>query len=254
MKQTIIAAATLTALSVPAFAELEGELSLTYNNQYSYRGVSGLLEDAANAVGLPDVTENTFDAAINLSWKLDDNWSITAGGNIHTISDSSIDHNRYRAGVRYTAECYHVELGYQSQDFRTILGNVETGEIYLNIGSDSLIRGIDLNLHVAHDVDVLEGTYVELSGHKSWEVADRTSLGLTVGVSYSFDYFENLVGSGNAWNNAYATLSLAYQATETLTITPYVTFSAGFDALEVQGFNVEEEEEVVFGVEASVSF
>ncbi|BDS08585.1 hypothetical protein NT6N_36250 [Oceaniferula spumae] len=254
MKKTIIAAASIVALSAPAYAELEGNLSLTYQSQYSYRGANGILEDAAGLFGAD--TEDVFDTELNLSWKLNDQWSLIAGGNVNTLTDTSIDHDRYRGGVRYSTECYTLELGYQSQNFRTVLGNIDTDEIYLSVGAKCPLTGADLNLFVAHDIDLLDGTYVELSGHKSWEVCDKTSVGVTVGVSYSFDYWDNVIGTGNDWNNAYITLSLAYNATENLTVTPYVTYSQGFDALDASGLpgNLEEDDELTFGVKASVKF
>ncbi len=250
MKKTIIAAATIASLSAPAFAELEGDLSLTYHSQFNYRGMNGLLETGI----LGGDTENTFETAINAAWKLNDQWSLVAGANIHTIPDSSADHNRFRGGVRYTTECYHLELGYQRQELDIAFTDFDTAEIYLNLGTQCPWTDADVNLYVAHDIDLLEGTYAELSAHKGWELCEKSNLGLTVGVAYSFDYWDNLLGTGNDWNHAYVTLSLAYQATENLTLTPFVTYSQGFDALEPVGATVKEDDELTFGLKASVSF
>lgn len=257
MKKTMIAAATLAALAAPAYAELEGDLSLTYHSQYNYRGVNGILESGALGPGGGSATEDTFETEVNVAWKLNDQWSLVAGGNIHTLTDSGLDHDRYRAGVRYSSACYTIELGYQSQNLRTGFGNVDSDEVYLNVGAKCPLTGADLNLFVAHDLDVLDGTYVELSGHKAWEVCDKTSFGLTVGVSYSFDYWDNVIGTGNDWNHAYITLSLDYKATDNLTVTPFVTFSQGFDALDATstvGPGVEEDDEITYGVKATVKF
>lgn len=256
MKKTIIAGAVAAAIIAPVYAELEGDLSVTYSNRYSYRGASDIIDEGARALG-GDV-DNTFNTEINLSWKLTDQWSIVAGGNVHSLSDSSIDHNRYRAGVRYTTDCYTLELGFQNQDFRTALGNIDSQEIYLNASTKCPLTGGTVNLFVAHDTDVLEGTYAELSLNKAWDLCEKTKLDVTVGVSYSFDYWDNIIGTGNDWNNAYLTIGLVYQATENLTITPYVTFSEGFDALDPStgafGAGFEEDGDFVYGVKASVSF
>lgn len=256
MKKIIIAATTIAGLSAPAYAELEGDLSLTYSSQFNYRGVNDILQDATRNLGVGNVTDDTFEAALNLSWKLDDNWSLVGGVNINSISDASVDHDRFRFGVRYTTECYYVEVGYQRQEleFLPIANGFDTGEIYLKAGTEVL--GVDVSLHVAHDVDLLEGTYVELSGRKDWAVSEQASIGLTVGVSYSFDYWENIIGTGSSLNHAYATLSFDYKATDNLTLSPFVTFSQGFNALEASGFGVsiEEDDELTFGLSASVSF
>lgn len=257
MRNNIIAGAAAIALAAPASAELEGNLSLTYNSQYNYRGANDILDEAANALGA-DV-DDTFDTELNIVWSLNDNWALTAGGNVHTLTDTSIDHDRFRAGVRYTSDCFTAELGFQSHDFRTALGSLDTEEIYLNVSTECPLTGGTLNLFVAHDTDLLDGTYAELSLNKQWELCDKTKLDVTVGVSYSFDYWDNVLATGNDWNHAYITLGLAYQATENLTVTPFVTFSEGFDALD-PGSNagflapLEEDGSVVYGVKASVKF
>ena len=253
MKKTMIAGAVAIALSAPAYAELEGDLSVTYQNQFGYRGVSDIADEAADPLGLS--TDDSFDVELNLVWKLSDQWAVVAGGNVNSVSeDNLVDHNRYRAGVRYTAECYTLELGYQHQDLRSIIGNLDSQEVYARLSTECPLSGGTLSLLVAHDTDVLDGTYAELSLNKAWDLCDSTKLDVTAGVSYSFDYWDNVIGTGNDWNHAYVTIALVYQAAENLTISPYVTFSEGFDALDPSGIPVEESGDVVYGVKASVSF
>lgn len=246
MKKMIIAGAAAVALAAPAYAELEGDISLTYQNQYNYRGLNDLLAQTLN-------TDDSVTAELNLAYSINDQWALVAGATVGTLSNSGFDHDRYRGGVRYTTDCYTLELGYQHQDLRTAGGSIDSGEIYLNIGTECPLSGGNLNLFVAHDVDVLEGTYVELSLNKAWELCEKTSVEVTVGVSYSFDYWDNVLGTGDDFNNAYITVGFPIQATETLVITPFVTYSEGFDALDPAGA-AEEDDEVTFGVKASVKF
>lgn len=258
----MIAGAAAIALAAPAYAELEGDLSLTYNSQYNFRGVNGILSDAAGLFGAD--TDNVYDAELNLAYGLNDNWSLVAGVNINTLSDTSVDHNRYRAGVRYANDCYSVELGYQYHNLANVLSSVsgfdlDTSEIYLNVGTKCPLTGGDVNLFVAHDVDQLDGTYVELSLKKGFELSEKVGLDVTVGVAYSFDYWDNIGGTGalntgSDWNHAYLTLGLPVSATDNLTLTPFVTYSQGFGALDPAGTTLEEDDEFVFGLEASVKF
>ncbi|MBT8037912.1 MAG: hypothetical protein KJO21_10240 [Verrucomicrobiae bacterium] len=243
-------------LAAPAYAGLEGELSLTYNSQFNYRGANGILADGASLLLGGADTDNTFDAALDLSYGLNDQFSLVAGASINTLSDTSVDHNRYRAGVRYTAECYTLEVGYQYQELSNVLlSGLDTDEIYLNIGTECPLTGGNVNLYIAHDLDLLDGTYAELSWNKAWDLCDKTKVDVTVGVAYSFDYWDNIIATGSDWNHAYITVALPYQATDNLVVTPFVTYSEGFDALDATAVApLKEDGEFVFGVSASVKF
>ncbi|MBT8045171.1 MAG: hypothetical protein KJO79_09495 [Verrucomicrobiae bacterium] len=249
MKKTILAGAAAAALAAPAYAELEGDISLSYDNQYSYRGMNDLLSQV-----LGGSSDDAITAELNAAYSFNDQWSLVAGATVTTISDGAgFDHDRYRGGIRYTAECFNVELGYQYQN-ASIRGNsMDTGEIYLNLGTQCPLTGGDINLFVAHDVDLLDGTYVELSLNKAWEVAESAKLDVTIGVAYSFDYWQNLIGTGQDFNHAYLTVGLPIAATDNLTVTPYVSYSQGFDALDPAG-PAEEDDEFTFGLKAAVSF
>ena len=257
MKKTMIAGAAAIALAAPAYAGLEGELSLTYNSQFNYRGANGILSDAAGLLLNGADTDNTFDTALDLSYGLNDQVSLVAGANINTLTDTSVDHNRYRAGVRYTAECYTLELGYQYQELSNVLlSGLDTDEIYLNIGTKCPLTDANINLSIVHDIDLLDGTYAELSWNKAWDLCEKAKVDVTVGVSYSFDYWDNIIGTGSDWNHAYITVGLPFQATENLTVTPFVTYSEGFDALDASALvpGLEEDSEFIFGVRAAVKF
>ena len=224
MKKTMIAGAAAIALAAPAYAELEGDLSLTYNSQYNFRGINEIISDAAGLFGAD--TDNVYDAELNLVYGLNENWSLVGGVNINSLSDTSVDHNRYRLGVRYTNDCFSIEVGYQHHSLDQVLSGVgalpdlDTDEIYLNIATDCPLTGGRLNLFVAHDTDQLDGTYAELSLNKSWDLNDKVGLDVTVGVSYSFDYWDDIGGlgiinSGNDWNHAYITVAFPIQAADT---------------------------------------
>jgi hypothetical protein len=250
IKTTMITGAIAIALAAPAYAELEGELSLSYQNEYSYRGQQKILSQGAAGAN----TDDAITTELNLSYSINDQWSLVAGASIATIDYAGADHNRYRAGIRYTADCYTLELGYQDHnDFSANGVTGDTGEIYLNIGTECPLTGGNLNLFVAHDTDLLEGTYVELSLNKGWDLSETVKLDVTVGVSASFDYWDNVYGTGDDWNSAYITVGFPIKATDNLTLTPYVSYSEGFGALDPSGVR-DEGDDVSFGVKASVKF
>lgn len=246
MKKTIIAGAAAIALAAPAYAEIEGDLSLSYDSQHSFRGMNDLLSQALNGG-----SDDALTTQLNVSYGLSDQLSFVAGTSLTSISDGQDStHDSYRGGFLYTTECFTIELGYQHHDFVSLF---ETEEIYLNVATECPITGGNLNLFIAHDVDELDGTYVELSLNKTVEVLDSVELDVTVGVSYSFDYWENLINTGDDFNHAYITVGMPINATEALTLTPYVSYSQGFDALDSATAG-DEDDELTVGLKASVNF
>ena len=278
MKNTIITGAAAIALAAPAFAGapvtytapapapsnlgLSGNISLAYQSQYDFRGISGVAADAAHYYGDAD-TDNVVIAEINAAYAFTENFSLVAGARVNTLSDTSIDHDTYRFGAVWNqADCFSVEFGYQYQDFRTVLGNADTDELYLNFGVICPWTGADVNLFWAHglsgvesdfgDSDLLDGDYIELNAHKSFELNEWASADITLGVSYSIDYWS----AGSDWNHWYATLGFPLAATDYLTVTPYVTYTDGLSATsDVAGFDMlDEGDEFFWGVKASVNF
>lgn len=283
MKTTIITGVAAIALAAPAFAGapvvapvpapapsnlgLSGNISLAYQSQYDFRGISGVAADAADFAagyygGSAD-TDNIVIAEINADYAFTENFSLVAGATVRSLSDTSIDHDTYRFGAVWNqADCFSVELGYQYHDFRTIIGNANTDELYLNFGVICPWTGADVNLFWAHglsgvdsdlgDSDLLDGDYIELNAHKSFELTEWASADITLGVSYSIDYWSD----GSDWNHWYATLGFPLKATDYLTVTPYVTYTDGLSATsDVAGFDtLDEGDEFFWGVEASVNF
>lgn len=278
MKNTIITGVAAIALAAPAFAGapvvapvpapapsnlgLSGNISLAYQSQYDFRGISGVAADAADFLGDAD-TDNVVIAEINAAYAFTENFSLVAGARVNTLSDTSIDHDTYRFGAVWNqADCFSVEFGYQYQDFRTVLGNANTDELYLNLGTVCPWTGADVNLFWAHglsgiesdlgDSDLLDGDYIELNAHKSFELNEWAAADITLGVSYSIDYWS----AGSDWNHWYATLGFPLKATDYLTVTPYVTYTDGLSATsDVAGIDgLDEGDEFFWGVKASVNF
>ena len=283
MKTTIITGVAAIALAAPAFAGapvvapvpapapsnlgLSGDISLAYQNQYDFRGISGVPAQALSNIGNVGPfggfdTDNVVIAEINADYAFTENFSLAAGARVNTLSDTSIDHDTYRvAAIWNQADCFSVEFGYQYHDLRTVVGNANTDELYLNFGVICPWTGADINLFWAHSLgglsgfgtstDYLDGDYIELNGHKSFELTEWAAADITLGVSYSIDYWSQ----GSDFNNWYATLAFPLKATDYLTVTPYVTYTDGLGATEdVFGSGLDEGDEFLWGVKASVNF
>jgi len=281
MKTTIITGVAAIALVAPSFAGapvvytaptpapapsnlgLSGDIGLAYQNQYAFRGVSGVAAAAVGSFGNFD-TDNIVTADINADYAFTENFSIVAGAVVRSLGDTSIDHNTYRVGAVWNqADCFSIEFGYQYQDFRTIAGSGNNDELYLNLGAVCPWTGADFNLFWAHALsglggfngigssDLLKGDYIELNGHKSFELTEWAAADITLGISYGVDYWSK----GSDFNNWYATLAFPMKATDYLTVTPYVTYMDGLGATEnVFGSIYSEGDEFLWGVKASVDF
>jgi len=198
----------------PSNLGLSGDIGLAYQNQYAFRGISGVAADAVGAFGNFD-TDNIVTADINADYAFTENFSIGAGAVVRSLGDTSIDHNTYRVGAVWRqSDSYSIEFGYQYQDFRTIAGSGNNDELYLNLGAVCPWTGADFNLFWAHALsglsgfngiggvgssDLLKGDYIELNGHKSFELTDWAAVDITLGISYSVDYWS----AGSDFNNWY---------------------------------------------------
>lgn len=254
MKKTMIAAASIAALAAPAYAELEGDLSLTYQDQYTYRG----LADAFDAPGFE--SDDAVMAALDFSYGLNDNWSLVGNATINTLGNSAVDHEIFRGGVQWKNECYSVEVGYQHQEFssdRPLGSRFHTNEAYVRLGTKCPITGADVSLLWAKDLHELNGDYVELTFSKSVELCDKVSLDVVTGVAGQNDYWSKTSGL----SHAFITVAAPIQLTDNLTLSPYVSFIQTLHALDNDASNVgnfggmiQENDEFTFGVKASVKF
>ncbi|NWK54759.1 hypothetical protein HW115_04005 [Verrucomicrobiaceae bacterium N1E253] len=281
MKNTIITGAAAIALAAPSIAGtpvtytapepapsnlgLSGDLSLAYQSQWDFRGISTTAADAVDYLtdGNSD-TDNIVIAELNAGYAFTENFSLVGGATVRSLGDTSIDHNTYRFGALWQQEdCFSIEVGYQYHDLRTIVDTGNLDELYANFGFVCPWTGTNLNLFWAHsldgldagdlvgDSDVLDGDYLELNGKKTFELNEWASLGIYGGIAYGFDYWSN----NDDFTHWFIGLDLPLKATEYLTVTPYVTYTDGLSGTEdVFGSGIDEGDEFLWGVKASVNF
>lgn len=275
MKNTILTGAAAAVLAAPAFAGapvtytpepapsnlgLSGDISLAYQNQYEFRGIGGTFNDYAD--DRYDEDTDVIIGAINAQYAFTENFSLVTGFRVDSQrSDYGDDQEDFHFGAKWATECYSVEVGYRHLDFNEWFDNTSTDEIYVNLGTVCPWTGANLNLFWAHDLDETEGDYLELNANKTFEINEWAGITLYGGVSYSFDYWErdssDYQDSDNSsdFNHWFIGLAVPLKATEYLTVTPYVTYTDGLSALEFDdGAYGEEDDEVLWGVKASVNF
>ena len=271
MKNTIITGVAAIALAAPAFAGapvtyvapapapsnlgLSGDISLAYQSQYAFRGVSTLVEDNADFF---DEDSDVLIAQINAQYAFTESFSLVSGFRYDSFREAATgDQEDVYAGVRWATDCYAVELGYRhlvlSGNLDPFFRSVSTDEIYAKGSIVCPWTGADVSLLWAHDLDESEGDYLELSVRKAFELTEWASIELGAGISYSFDYWGDDYSNSSDFNSWNLSLSLPLKATDYLTVTPYVAYTDGMDALDFGG-GVSEDDQVLWGVQASVNF
>ncbi len=248
-KKTITATAVAVALAAPVYAELDGDLSLGYVSEYSFRGLSDSLGANQNGIG----------ATANIGYSLSDEFrlvgSATAAG-LPSAGVGQIDgHNLYSAGFQYQLEGFTFELGYMWQALYTDGSPAHTGEVYGRASTTCAVTGIDLSLLAAYDTQRLEGTYIELGAGKGYELTANVDVRLDAGISAAYNYWTESDGL----NHAFITLSAPIAVTENLTLSPFISYTYAFSAIDndyskLLGGNVSEGEEFIYGLSASVKF
>jgi len=274
MKNTIITGVAAIALAAPTFAGEQivtsktviepaaptcnlgftGEIGVSYQSEFYFRGLTGKTLDSKTA--------DTIIADANFGYAFSENFSLVAATTLRSATGGmgqfGGNWNSYSGGALWQTELYSVELGYQYHD---ISNSINFSEVYANAGFTCPWTGASLNLFYSYGLGgtssvndlVADGQFLELSGSKSWDLTNCLAVEFSAGVSYSFDYWS----TQDTWNSYYVTLGLPVKATETLTITPYVTYTDGLGAMDqVEAFGIDktQEDRVFWGVRASVKF
>lgn len=273
MKNTIITGAFAIALAAPTFAGEEvvasktviepaaptcnlgftGEISLGWQSDYMFRGLTG-----ATIRHGGDGAEDSMIAELNTQYAFNDNWAAVAGATVRSGMEThnSVGHDSFRIGGLWHNDMFSAELGYQ---YHNVNYADNQDELYLNLGTVCPWTGANVNLFYAYSLDrdtenVLAGDYLELSASKLFAINDCFGIELSGGIAYSFDYWSSNLDN---WNHYYITVGAPYKVGETLTVTPYVTFTDGLSQMypiSVGAGQVDQEDQWVFGVKAAVTF
>lgn len=275
MRTTIITSAVAVALAASASAGnsslpvptetlgLSGDIGVAYQSQYEFRGLTGIPNDFAD---LFDEDTDVIIADVNAAYGFTESWSMVAGFRLDSgRSDFLADQENTYVGAIWNNDCYSVGLGYRYLSFNNFTqatsGKEYSSEIDLSVGAVCPWTGARLNLLWAHGLQSY-GDYVAFSAVKTWELNDWASIDLSGGISYSWDAWDtdNYVNGGNSsdWNSWNIGLSVPLKANEFLTVTPYVYYTDGMNALDfgtsLGGFDASENGDFIWGVKASVNF
>ena len=270
---TIITGLAAVALATPAFAGEDysakapapvpaascdlgftGDISLGWQSDYMFRGLTG-----ATLRNGGDGAEDSMIAELNTQYAFTNNWSAVAGATVRSgmqpnRNNDSIGHDSFNIGGLWHNDMFSAELGYQ---YHNISYADNQDELYLNLGAVCPWTGANVNLFYAYSLaserhDVLGGDYLELNASKLFAINDCVGIELSGGIAYSMDYWSHDLDN---WNHYYITVGAPYKFNDTLTVTPYVTFTDGLSQMyQATKLGENQEDQFVFGVKASVSF
>lgn len=197
-------------------------LDAGYASSYVFRGVN-----QGNNWG-----EARAEAAIPLT----DSTSFSVGGKFGAAD--GYDEAQAFASLQQSLGMFTAALGYRWYG----LDADERQEIGAMLGTSLL--GIDWNLGFFHDTGV-SGQYLELTGQHKWQLLDSLALRTSAGISYSNEYW----GDNSGLNNAVFRLDLPITLRDWCTLTPWVSASIPFDAIDNLA-----DDEIFGGVNLQVSF
>jgi hypothetical protein len=213
-KTSTIIAITSGLFFGQAQAEIESEFHVGYNSEYIYRGVE--LGKDAYEYGLDFA--GSSDSGLDWSAGI---WSISPDGG----NDDELD--------IYASVSKELGIGSVAAGFTvyTYDGGLEDdAEVFLGLSTQSC--GLDLGLTVFFGTDgnfedeiLLEGTI----GY-SFEVSSQTTA--NIGITYGYMLDEGVATSGASDDGevyASASISLDYAVSDSITFSPYVSYSEGED-------------------------
>lgn len=223
-----------------------GELHVGYDSQYDFRFV--------------DLGQDLAEAGLDLAFDFGNGWSLNAGAWFGSTNDSpqSFDELDLYAGLGFDLGWGSFEAGYYYYCLPD-LKNADSRELYLKTGF-GLPWELSLESTIYWDFRRYSGIYVDTNLNRSFEITERLGLDLSVGFGYNDGNslqisFKNPLGTCDGYQGWYATASLPWKITETLTFSPYVKYTHADSDLVTDGKGTSHgKQHLVGGAMLSVSF
>jgi len=254
-------AAASTLVAGYASAEIEGEVTVSYNNIYEFRFV--------------DLGDDLVTAAVDVGTSVG-NWSFSAGA-WYAVWDTD---NATQAVANFLGgppinndelDLYG-EVAYSFGDLTLAAGYIyyyfpdgggNTQEVYASVGYDFAF-GLSLASTYYYDFDAFSGWYWDNSLGYSWAINDCFSIDFTTGFAFADGQGLQLDSSSVAFNPGstkdgyqgwYVGVDFPWEFREGVTISPYIKYADGASDLltDLGGLN-DGQDHVVAGVNFSVGF
>jgi len=235
----------------PARDFFSGELHVGYNSQYNFRFV--------------DLGQDLVETGVDLSFDLGSGWSLGAGAWFGSTNDSSTPFSAgsfneldLTANIGVDLGWMTLETGYFFYHFPTLTAT-DSQELYLKSGF-GLPWEIGFETTVFWDFQRYSGLYFDANLNRSFEITERLSLDLSVGVGFNDGNdlqvsFKNPGGTRDGYQGWYVVAAAPWKITDTLTLSPYVKFTdADSDLVTDSKGTSHGKRYIIGGASLSVSF
>ena len=215
--KSILAGGTLLAAASTAQAELQVEATAGYHSIYEFRG--------------QDLGDDLFSGSIDVSYDLGQGYTLSGGiwyGDINDGAGTSFEEVDYYVGLSKSFGPVDLSIGYTYYAFPDSTGT-DSQEWYVSAATE-LAYGIGFSATFYDDFDqssqdTVEGEYLEFTFSKSFELCACASLDLEAGIALSFNYQNDVDGSGlDGYSHHYVTAAVPYAVSDKLTVTPYLKY------------------------------
>lgn len=236
MKKAYVLLSILAALSGiqetrAELAPLSTTLTLGYDSRYVLYGYR--------------LSRHLYHADAYLYQQLNDKTSVWGGGWYGYLTDGTYNELDVYGGVdRMLTDTISAGLAYSLFNYIEVPFEADDNESEFAAHVSYTGSQLSLSLRSQYDTGA-KGTLVRGIAGWSHPVNDRFSLNFGAEAGYAFEYYID----GNLWNHAKVKLETPWQATETITITPFIARTIALAAID--DF---EEDETYYGISCSVSF
>ena len=248
--KSILAGGTLLAAASAAQAELEVEVTAGYHSIYEFRG--------------NDLGDDLFSGSIDLSYDLGKGYTLSGGIWYGDVNDGTaagglgnFEEVDYYISLSKSFGPVDLSIGYTYYNFPDASGT-DSREWFVS-ASTELVYGVGLSVTFYDDYDsstsdAVEGEYLEVVFNKSFEICACASLDLAAGAAFSWNYNNDVDGTGlDGFSHYYVSAAVPYAVTEKFTVTPYIKFVGVSDNF-ANSANGDSEDILLGGVSLSYSF
>ncbi len=215
--KSILAGGTLLAAASTAQAELQVEATAGYHSIYEFRG--------------NDFGDNLTSGSVDLSYDLGQGYTLSGGiwyGDINDGAGTSFEEVDYYVGLSKSFGPVDLSIGYTYYAFPDSTGT-DSQEWYVSAATE-LAYGIGFSATFYDDFDqssqdTVEGEYLEFTFSKSFELCACASLDLEAGIALSFNYQNDVDGTGlDGYSHHYLSAAIPYALSDKFTVTPYIKY------------------------------
>ena len=193
---------------------LSTSLTAAYNSKYMLYGY--------------DNGDDLFHGDVYLFYPLSDTWSVWGGSWYGQIEDGTYEEVDVYAGADY-AFTEHCSAGIGYSMFNYIETPFATNDIAHEFAVHATYARDTYSLSIRNQYDTeAEGSLTRIIAGNTEPLTDALSLAVSIEAGYAFEYYLD----ANIWNHALAEISLPFQLSPAINLSPSVGYSIPLAAMD----------------------